>query len=58
MKLKLHFSKRFNSTDDMIARIDQLKQDWNKTFKSVGYSKMKKKLRILTETDEKHNKIS
>ena len=49
MELKLHFSKRFDTANDITVRIDKLKQDWNKTFKSMRYSKIKKKLRILTE---------
>ena len=49
MELKLRFSKRFDTANDMTVRIDKLKQDWNKTFKSERYSKIKKNLRILTE---------
>ena len=49
IELKLHFSKRFDTINDMIVRIDALKQDWNKIFKSMKYSKIKKKLRFLTE---------
>ena len=46
MELKQHISKRFDSIKDMIMRINELKQDWNKSFMNMEYSKIKKRLRI------------
>ena len=46
MELKQHLSKRFDNIKEMIVRIDNLKQDWNKTFKNMKYSKIKERLRI------------
>jgi len=46
MELKQHISKRFDNLKDMILRIDNLKQDWNTTFKNMKYAKIKKKLQI------------
>ncbi|NDV66786.1 hypothetical protein D0T60_16320 [Bacteroides sp. 224] len=43
---KLNFSKRFDSEENMIVRIAELKQDWNNTFENKNYSKIKKQLQI------------
>jgi len=43
---KRNLSKRFETVKNMIMRIDELKQNWNETFKNKDYSKIKKQLGI------------
>lgn len=46
MGQKQNLSKRFNTTENMFMRIDELKQNWNEIFSNKGYSKIKKQLQI------------
>ena len=46
MEQKRNLSKRFDTVENMIARIDELKKNWNETFENKDYSKIKKRLQI------------
>lgn len=46
MEQKRNFSKRFDTKENMIMRIEELNQDWNENFENKNYSKIKKRLQI------------
>jgi len=46
LELKQNLVSRFETAENMIIRLNELKQNWNKTFGNADYVKFKKQLRI------------
>lgn len=43
---KKNLSPRFENIKDMLARIEELRGEWNRTFANRSYSQIKKQLRL------------